>query len=203
MLHTGAILVLESTINKLIESDIGTAHALTQLSGKVFEFVVSDAPIHFYLLPFAQGIQLHQHYEHSADTSLEGSLSNFCTLATSEDKTSQFFGNGVKISGDTQLANKLQRILSNAEMDWEMLTAQLTGDLLAHQLVGFAKGINQQLNRTKVSFEQNFAEYLQEEIHTLPARPEVDGFIQDVDLLSAQTQRLEARINLLCDNIKA
>ncbi|MEH6444974.1 MAG: SCP2 sterol-binding domain-containing protein [Oceanospirillaceae bacterium] len=203
MLHTGATLILESTINKLIESDIGMAHALTQLSGKVFEFVVSDAPIHFYLLPFAQGIQLHQHYEHPADTILEGSLNNFCTLASSEDKSSQFFGNGVKISGDTQLANKLQRVLSNADIDWEMLTSQLTGDLLAHQLVNFTKSINQQLNRTKVSFEQNVAEYLQEEIHTLPARPEVDGFIQDIDLLSAQTQRLEARINLLCENIKA
>ncbi len=202
MLQTGAILLLESAINKIINSDQVTAQSLSKLSGKVFQFVVSDAPISFYLLPYENGIQLQRQHMADADTVFQGSLQNFKNLATTEDKSSQFFGNGIQISGDSQLATQLQKIIANADIDWQGLTAQFTGDLLAHQLANILKASSRQLKITQQSLTLNIAEYLQEEIHTLPARAEVEGFIIEVDDAQQSTQRLEARLDLLEDNLQ-
>ena len=203
MLQTAAILLLESSINKLLQSDQVTCQALAGLNGCVFEFKISDAPVHFYLIPYDGGIQLQQQFDALADASFNGSLKDFSQLLLAEDKATELFGNGVKISGDTRQAGKLQKIINSAQIDWQGLTATITGDLLAHQLANFFSAGNRQLAITKHSLELNIGEYLQEEIQLLPARAEVQGFVADIDDLSQDSERLSARLDLLQAKIEA
>ena len=197
MLTTAAILIFESTLNRLIASDPVTTDALAGLSGKVFEVKVNDAPMHFYLLPHNRGIQLQAYSESPVDTLFSGSFNQFRLMLMVDDKTSQLFGNGLSITGDTQLASKLQRILANAQIDWQGLTANFTGDLVAHQLAELVNACQAQLKRTEQSLSLNIGEYLQEEIHTLPTHIEVEIFIAEVDETNRQAERLEARFNAL------
>lgn len=197
MLTTAAIVIIENTIDKIITSDPVTTLALQKLEGKVLEISITDVSISFFLLPHRAGFDIHQRVESPADTKLHGKLDSFRALLTSSDKTQQFFGNGIQISGDTQLAAKVQKIFINSQIDWQGLTAQVTGDLIAHQLAEFSKATVKQLGITKRSLELNIAEYLQEEAYYLPARAEVEGFITDIDAIRDSTERLEARINLL------
>jgi ubiquinone biosynthesis protein UbiJ len=200
MLHTAAILLIENTVNKIIASDTVTANALQALEGKVFEFIISDAPVHFFILPVVGGFEIQQTFAAQSDTQMRGSLTNFKQLLLSQNKSAQFFGNGLEISGDTQLAAKLQRIINNAQIDWQGLLANLTGDLIAHQLASVTSAATKQFTLTKNSLELNLSDYLQEEIRYLPARAEVEGFIEDIDDISQETDRLEARIRLLTIN---
>ncbi len=199
MLQTALILFLESSVNKILATDSATLSALEKLSGKVFEFKITDAPIHLYLFPHASGIELQRSFENPSDTCLTGSIAQFRLLATAQDKSSQLFGNGVMISGDTQLANKLQRIMANALIDWEGLIASYSSDLIAHQIFNFGKSAAKQTALTKESLSLNIGEYLQEEIQTLPPRAQVDGFVDDIDQLTQRVDRLEARISLLIE----
>jgi ubiquinone biosynthesis protein UbiJ len=194
MLQIALTLFLESSVNKILATDSATLNALEKLSGKVFEFKITDAPIHLFLLPHSAGIDLQQSYDHPADTCLTGSISEFRSLATASDKSSQLFGNGVSISGDVQLANKLQRITAGALIDWEGLIANYSSDLIAHQIFNFGKSAFEQSVLTKESLALNLGEYLQEEIQTLPPRAQVDGFVEDIDSLNQQVDRLDARI---------
>ncbi len=197
MLQTALTIFLESSVNKLLATDNATLSALEKLSGKVFEFKITDAPIHLFLLPHSSGIELQQNYQHPADTCLTGSITEFRSLITADDKSSQLFGNGVNISGDVQLANKLQRIMANALIDWEGLIANYSSDVIAHQLFNFGKAAFEQSSLTKESLSLNLAEYLQEEIQTLPPRPQIDGFVEDIDSLNQQVERIDARITAI------
>jgi len=197
MLSTSALLILESSLNQLIATDSVTVAALAKLSGKVIEFKVIDAPIHCYILPYAQGIELQQHYESNAHSTLMGSLKNFRELALSEDSSEHFFGNGISISGDTQLAATFARILNNAKIDWQGIIASLSGDLVAAELASFFQSSKAQLNITKDSLALNIAEYLQEEARTLPSPVEIETFIEDIDSVRSDVDRLEARLNIL------
>lgn len=200
MLQTGVYLLLESSINKLLATDAATLAALEKLDGKVFEFIVTDAPIQLFILPNAQGVQIQQHYPYPADTSLKGTLNHFRLLVTSQDKSSQFFGNGISIQGDSQLAAKLQRILADTLIDWQGLIAKYSTETIAHQFISLAKMASTQGQLTQQSVSMNIAEYLQEELQTLPPRAQVDGFISDIDQLSERVERLEARISQLASN---
>mgnify|MGYP000402385285 FL=1 len=197
MLQTAVILLLEGSINKLLQTDEVTCQALAGLNGRVFEFNISDAPVHFYLLPYGGGIALQQQFDASVTASFKGSLKDFSQLLLAEDKATELFGNGVLISGDTHQAGKLQKIIGSAQIDWQGLTAAVTGDLLAHQLANVFNAGNRQLAITKHSLELNIGEYLQEEIQLLPARAEVQGFVADIDDLNQDGERLSARLDLL------
>jgi ubiquinone biosynthesis protein UbiJ len=173
------------------------------MAAKTIEIKVTDAPIHFYVLPHNRGIQLQSYYEGPVDTLFSGNLQQFRRMLIADDKTSQLFGNSIEITGDIKLASKLQRILANTQIDWQGLTANITGDLIAHQLAELVNTGNAQMKRTQQSLGLNITEYLQEEIHMLPSGIEVTGFIQDVDETNRATQRLDARLNAFDTAIKA
>ncbi|NQZ32254.1 MAG: SCP2 sterol-binding domain-containing protein [Oceanospirillaceae bacterium] len=196
MFNSAAILVLESSLNRLIASDSVTQLALAKLSGKIIEFNVTDTAITLYLLPHSSGMQLQNYCDHS-DTQLCGTLHNFTALASSEDSTEHFFGNGINISGDTQLAAKFQRIIANAQIDWQGLIANISNDLVAAQLASLFNATKKQYSLTKQSLELNVIEYLQEEARTLPTSVEVDYFITQINDTRSAVDRLEARLNLM------
>ncbi|EPJ42973.1 MAG: hypothetical protein OFPI_45130 [Osedax symbiont Rs2] len=203
MLQTAAILLLEGTINRLLQTDEVTCKALARLNGCVFEFKISDAPVHFYLLPYDGGIALQQQFDAAVTASFNGSLKDFSQLLLAEDKATELFGNGVQISGDSRRAGSLQQIINSAQIDWQGLTASITGDLLAQQLAGIFNSANRQLGITKHSLELNLGEYLQEEIRLLPAPAEIQGFVADIDDISQDSERLCARLDLLQEKMEA
>jgi len=203
MLFTAGLLILESSVNKLISTDEVSVAALAKLNGKVFEFIVTDTSIRLFVLPHNQGVQIQQHFEGEADTSFSGNISQFQQLLSSDDKSSQLFGNGVKVTGDSQLATKLQRIIGQLEIDYQGMLAKITGELAAQQLSSLFTGVNRQLNLTKHSFQLNTIEYLQEEIRSLPALAEAEGFIDDVAQLTQDSERLAAKVELLAQRLQA
>ncbi|MEM5528176.1 SCP2 sterol-binding domain-containing protein [Gammaproteobacteria bacterium AS21] len=202
MLFTAGLLILESSVNKLISTDEVSVAALAKLNGKVFEFIVTDTSIRLFILPHNQGLQIQRHFDGEADTCLSGNLSQFQQLLSSDDKSSQLFGNGVKITGDSQLATKLQRIIGQLEIDYQGMLAKITGELAAQQLSNLFTGVNRQLNLTKHSLQLNTIEYLQEEIRSLPAPAEAEGFIEDVAQLTQDSERLAAKMEQLVQRLQ-
>ena len=202
MLFTAGLLILESSINKLICTDEVSIAALAKLNGKVFEFLITDTSLRLFVLPHNQGLQIQQHFEGEADTCFSGNLSQFQQLLSSDDKSSQLFGNGVKITGDSQLATKLQRIIDQLDIDYQGMLAKITGELAAQQLSNLFTGVNRQLNLTKHSLLLNTIEYLQEEIRSLPAPAEAEGFIEDVAQLTQDSERLAAKMELLAHRLQ-
>lgn len=199
MLNSAAVLMLESSLNTLIASDSVTQRALAKLSAKVIEFKVTDSAITLFILPHNNGVQLQSSSGHS-DTQLSGTLQNFISLASSDDSSEHFFGNGISISGDTQLASKFQNIIANAKIDWQGLIANLSNDLVAAQLASIFNASKKQYVLTTQSLALNVAEYLQEEARTLPTDVEVEYFIEQINDTRTATDRLEARLNLLINN---
>jgi ubiquinone biosynthesis protein UbiJ len=199
MLSTSALIILERSLNQLIATDSVTVAALAKLSGKVIEFKVTDAPIHCYLIPYQQGIELQQQHEHNASATLTGSLNHFRELAMSDNSSELFFGNGISISGDTQLATAFARVISSAKIDWQGIIASVSGDLIAAEFANLFNRSKAQFSTTKKSLELNVTEYLQEETRSLPSPVEVEIFIEDISSTRTAVDRLEARLKLLLE----
>lgn len=107
------------------------------------------------------------------------------------------FSNQIQILGDVQFAKQLQDWQQHFDFDWEQQLARVTGDTLAYPLAqGLRRGF-EWLNYNRSEFEHSVAEYLREESHYLPDKSQTDRFMQNVDLLRADADRLEARIKRL------
>jgi ubiquinone biosynthesis protein UbiJ len=109
----------------------------------------------------------------------------------------------LEIEGDAALGQRLQRILGNLDLDWEEPLARLFGDPLGHELGRTARAVFAWHRQALQTFGLNTAEYLQEEARLLPVRYEVEEFLNGVDGVRADVDRLAARIRRLKDNLSA
>jgi ubiquinone biosynthesis protein UbiJ len=103
----------------------------------------------------------------------------------------------VEIRGDAELAQKFRELLLLLRPDLEDDLALLVGDVPAHQIGRFARGALSWTRKTALTGLENLAEYLGHERRELVPRNEGEQFLEGVDALREDVDRLEARIALL------
>ena len=100
----------------------------------------------------------------------------------------------VRISGDAELARRLQQIVQRYEPDIEEAFARVFGDVLGVQI---ARALERGLGWTRDSARsvlQDTAEYLGEESRDLVPRAELAQFLDEVDELRDAVERLERKV---------
>jgi ubiquinone biosynthesis protein UbiJ len=197
----GTLLVsAEGIINPLILSDPVASKRLSSMAGQVAAFEVQDLNTCIYLIPTTAGIQLQTLFDGEPDVVLRGKCITFMSLATSDDPKAHFFGNGIEVTGQLGLAQAIQTLLADLNIDWEGLLANAVGDLPAHHITEWMRFKNRFAQQAHASLKSSSVEYLVEESGLLPSRPEVEHFMDEVDSLRQRTDRLMARIDQLKSN---
>jgi len=103
----------------------------------------------------------------------------------------------VAITGDAQLAQKFRELAALLRPDLEEELSIAIGDVPAHQIGRFARASLGWMARAAQTTQRNVAEYLAHERRDLVPRAEGDQFLQGVDRLREDCDRLEARLDLL------
>ncbi|MCV6589666.1 MAG: SCP2 sterol-binding domain-containing protein [Marinobacterium sp.] len=201
MISSTLFTVAEESINAVLRNDPTSLQRLSQLEGKTLVIQLTQPDMRFAILPNADGLQLHSKMGLDADVTLTGTPADFMRLLSSPDKAAAMFGQGISASGDNGLATELQHILSASHFDWEGKLAAIIGNLPAHQLADFISFKSNQYRTIGNSLLENLQEYLKEESDLLPARPEVDDFLNAVDRLRDDADRLEARFQRLSEQV--
>ncbi|MDX1563042.1 MAG: sterol-binding protein, partial [Gammaproteobacteria bacterium] len=106
-------------------------------------------------------------------------------------------GRDAKLNGDLSTAEALADLLRLAIPDAESALADWIGDMPAHAVGEVSRGVFEFSRRAGRAFEQNVAEYLQEENPTLVPRVLVDRFIDEVDDARDRVERADKRLRLL------
>lgn len=187
---------IESALNLYLRQDPRALQRCAELDGKVIALHLEGADLDLYFLPGAGGMHVTGSYEGTADTRLRGGPLGLLRLLDSSRENALFEGAAV-IEGDTDTGRALQELLSSVDIDWEEKLSHVTGDVLAHQAGKAFAQTRRYLSNSLRTLEEDLSEYLQEEARTLPARIEVEQFLDQVDALRSQTDLLEARVKRL------
>lgn len=100
----------------------------------------------------------------------------------------------VNVSGDAELARRLQQLVAGFDPDWEQPFAAAFGPVLGVQV---ARGLRRALGHLRDGVRDvagTAAEYLTEESRDLVPRAEQAAFHDDVDALRDDVERLAARV---------
>jgi len=103
----------------------------------------------------------------------------------------------VEIRGDAELAQRFRELALLLRPDLEEELSIVLGDVPAHQAARLARMAFGWAQNAAATTVRNLAEYLSHETRDLVPRKEGDQFLQGVDALREDLDRLEARINLL------
>ncbi len=187
---------LESAFDLYLRQDPDALQRCAALQDKVIAVNLADTDFTLYFLPDTEGIKVLTHYEGEPDTLLRGTPAGFARLAVEAREDALFHG-AVEISGDTEIGQQFQDLLTGVDWDWEEQLSKITGDMVAHQVGELARRGQKWLGETSETLQQDVTEYLQEEAQLLPTHVEIKAFLDDVDQLRADTDRLSARVERL------
>jgi ubiquinone biosynthesis protein UbiJ len=181
---------LESMCNRALRMDPEAIAAVEALAGKILALELTPASLTLYLIPGPGGLQLAGACPGEPDTRIRGTPLAFARLGLSHCVAD----GDVEISGDVALGRQLQAILGRLDLDWEELLARLTGDLLAHQVGNATRAAADWGRRSADALARDLSEYLHYEVGQVPPRREVEGFLDAVDRLRTDADRLETRV---------
>lgn len=185
---------LEIALNHALRFDMESHEKLQRFANRSIRIDITNLNIAVIGRFTEERILLETAEEHVADLMIKADSFALLKLVQQPDS---LFSNQIQIRGDVQFAKQLQDWQQHFDFDWEQQIARVTGDTLAYPLAQSLRRGFDWLNYNRSEFEQSLAEYLREESQYLPDKSQTERFMQNVDLLRADTERLEARIKRL------
>lgn len=107
------------------------------------------------------------------------------------------------LEGDTELATTLAKVLRGMHWEYEEDLSRIIGDAPAHEISEFGRKTVAGVKKQTLNVAGMFTEYWQEEQPLIAKKRHVMQFVQDVDTLRDDTERLEKRLDKLAEKINA
>ena len=184
---------LAAVLNRNVAASRRAQSLARQLDGRVVSLTVEGTPVALYVSADGGRLAVSSRHDGAADASLSGTPIALLALAGPQAEGALRKG-GVRIEGDAEVAQKFRDLLAEAQPDFEEELARVIGDVGARRIANVARDVFGWGRKAAGSFAGSVAEYLQEEGRDVPARVEVDEFLEGVDRLRDDAERLEARV---------
>ena len=187
----------DRAVQTALALDADTRAQLAALHGRVCCIRVTAPQVTLYLLPDETGLHVRSQYDGAVDVSLSGSVSAFARLAVQGRHSSVMTDGGVRVQGDAELGQQLQKILGQLDLDWEELMARVIGDLPARSAANLLRGVGGWVRQTAELERENLADYLREERKILATEVAMQRFEKSLSQLRAGVDRAARRLELL------
>ena len=100
----------------------------------------------------------------------------------------------IRLSGDAELARRLQRLAERFDPDWQRPFVAVFGEVIGVQVANAAAGALRQARAAGQALAESGAEFLTEERGDIVAKAELHAFYDDVDVVRDDVERLAARV---------
>jgi len=190
--------IIEKLVNQYIKCDPDYQFYLKPLIGKTICIKTSQPSIILNLQFNFDEIKLLDSHYSSPDCTLSAQSFKLIQLALNQSASYQ----QLEISGDTEVAQSFATLCHNVRIDWETLLAKVFGDTIAYTLGNKARQVKSRSKEFSSTLMTNFQEFVQHEIRAFPASQEIGNFMDKVDTLRHDTDRLIARMKKLKDQLQ-
>jgi ubiquinone biosynthesis protein UbiJ len=189
--HIGAL------VNRVLALDPETLAALVKYAGSIIAIDLHNTNTSVYVSITESGIQLTGQTEREPDVRISGTplrlVSYLAAMKQNEPVTSGIF----QISGNIALAQAVQSLLRNLDLDWEEELSRWVGDTIAHKTGNTARHAATTLKQAGITIGMDISEYLRYETELLPDRSAVEAFNASIDVLRDDVERLKMRLRRL------
>jgi len=187
---------IAEVLNRNIAETTPARELATQLDGKTVAIRVPDTALAMYFVFDQDIVTLATEFDADPDVVITGSLVTLARMAGGAGAQAIRDGD-IDLTGDAATAQRFQTLLDHAKPDVEEELSRVIGDVAAHQLAEFARGVGNWVRGARSTMGDNIREYLQEERRDLPTRYEVEQFSQRVGKLRDDVERIAARLKRL------
>lgn len=195
---------LEAALNRALALDPETRASLAALHGRSVELAVESPPLALRVTVAGERLQVGPvDAEREADLGVRASLGGLLSQLPMFRRDDAPPVGRMRVSGDADLARRLQRLAERFDPDWQQPFASVFGDVAGVQIANaVAAGLRHARDAGR-DFAEVAAEYVTEESRDVVPRAELDAFHDDVDTLRDDAARLAARVARLRESVPA
>lgn len=183
--------VIEKSAAGFIRRNALVQRSLSEVSGTTLRASITDTPLYLDIRFHDLGVAVTRDDLIQPDILISGPLGAYSSLVLHGLKD-PFEIEGLNVSGDFALAQKLFSLYKGIEFDFEEELAQVLGDIPARSLGIALRWMTGELGDG--GQRESFRRWMIEDAGLLPANDRVEQFMSDVDTLRADLDRLAVRV---------
>jgi ubiquinone biosynthesis accessory factor UbiJ len=187
---------IQAMIDRHVAGSPRARTLLEQLEGRRMQIVARFTPWQLNVHADGGALRVSRQAANEPDARVSGTPLALLSLLR-DDPVEVIRRGDVVMEGDAELANRFQELLQLLRPDLEAGLARVVGDIPAY---GAGSLLRKALNYGRSSLRtgsMNVGEYLAHEKRVLVPRAEAAQYLQEVDSLREQTDRLAARVAVL------
>jgi ubiquinone biosynthesis protein UbiJ len=194
---------LEAALNQAIALDPDTSAALRPLEGRRIQLVVDAPPLAMDIMVGGGRLQVGPASEVlEADLAVRSTLGGLLGQLPFLRRDNATPVGKVKVSGDAELARRLQTLATRFDPDWSLPFTRVFGDVIGVQVANAVRAGLQQVRVAAGNLAESAAEYVTEESRDVVGRDELNAFHDDVDAMRDDVERLAVRIGRLAARVE-
>ena len=189
---------LEAALNRALALDPDTREALKPLDGRKIELSLQAPALALRIGVAGERLEVGPvEPSQEPDLAVRSTLSGLLGQIPFLRKDNAAPVGRVRVSGDAELARRLQALAERFDPDWQQPFISVFGEIVGVQVANAARGALRQLRSAGGNLAQNAAEFVTEESRDVVGRAELNAFHDDVDALRDDVERLQAKIDRL------
>ena len=188
---------LETALNRSLALDPDTRDALKPLDGRTITLAVEAPALALQISVVGDRLQVGPVVADEPDLAVRSTLGGLLGQLPFLRKDNAAPVGRVRVSGDAELARRLQTLAGRFDPDWQQPFVTVFGDLIGVQIANGVRRALEQLRDLSGSLARNAAEFVTEESRDVVGREELNAFHDDVDAIRDDVERLQARVERL------
>ncbi|MCG5536025.1 ubiquinone biosynthesis accessory factor UbiJ [Ectothiorhodospira mobilis] len=188
--------LLEAAIRRYLALDPNSRARLEALGTGVVALHITGIDLTLHFIPGDGFLQVSGRYDGEPDAHIAASPLTLARLLS--DDPGAPLPETVTLVGDVELARRLNDLLRGVDLHWEDLLARLVGEAGAQRVRRGLCGLRARWHRASDGVQGRVGEQLRG--GPLAGRAEVEAYMDAVDRLRSDADRLEARIRRLEGN---
>jgi ubiquinone biosynthesis protein UbiJ len=186
--------LLEAALNRGVGLDDETRNQLRALEGRRVGIEVRGTPLALAIAVDQGRLRVGPHWQTASDLNLRAAPGSLLAFALRRGDEQAPAPGKVEISGDAELARRVEKLLRGFRPDIEEAFARTFGDVVGVPLARALHGAFEWSRESAGAFVRDGAEFLRDDSRDLVAPAEMDRFLDEVDALRERVDRLAARI---------
>lgn len=192
--------LIELAINRALEFDPRAQGDLAKLHGKTMTLEIKPLPQKISISPMPYGLEF-SNESGTTDVTLSATIGALVKIGRDGLDDAELESGELEINGDPIVGQRFARILSQLDIDWEGLLAQHIGETPAVLISGGLVKAKEIAQESKSVFSKHISNLLTNEMGVVAAKSDIEPFLDDVDTLRADADRLNARIQRIQKSI--
>jgi ubiquinone biosynthesis protein UbiJ len=185
---------LQALLNRALALDEESRERLRALDGRAIAIEFSGVGVAMRITVEGDALRVGPASAAAADLKLRARPASFLAMALRRGESTTLPAGKVEISGDAELARRIEKLVRNFQPDIEEAFTRVFGDVLGYQIAQAFKRAFDWSRESAKNLVQDSADFLRDEIRELVAPDEMEQFLDDVDALREDADRLDARI---------